>query len=105
MKPADWVSERILFGLLIIGGYFGTGIIGALLIPQYVPANYIAQALAITHDAQTVVGPLMGVIVQAIWKTDKVDKINAATAATLASKVPDSTATVAVTTQTEDTPA
>lgn len=41
------------------------------------------------RDALLVVGPLLGVIVNAIWKTDKVDKQTAQTAAVLAAKAPD----------------
>lgn len=78
----DWLSERILFGLLIIAGYFS---ITALAVFLPIPP----EARQTAKDALLVVGPLLGVIVNAIWRTDKVDKQAADTAAVLAAKAPD----------------
>jgi hypothetical protein len=83
MKPADLISERILFGVLFILGYFFVGGVGAILLRDSPPA------LQLTRDVLLTIGPLLGVIVNAIWKNDRVDKLNAATAAKLAEKSPD----------------
>ncbi len=90
----DWVSERILFGLLIIVGYFSivaitfmAPLLAAFLIPvSQLPAveNAVSAAVQNAKDALLVIGPLLGMIVQAIWKTDKADKQNAESLGTLA---------------------
>lgn len=82
MSLKDWLSERILFGFLVIAGYF---VISALAV--VLPLSPEARQSA--KDALLVVGPLLGVIVQAIWRTDKADKQAADTAAVLAAKAPD----------------
>ena len=46
------------------------------------------SAMALTHDVETTLGPLVGVIVYAIWKTDKADKQNAQSISTLVSNLP-----------------
>lgn len=74
--------ERLVFGALIIGGYFGMGAIAA----WGIPAGDTA-ALALTHDAQITVGPLLGVIVNSIWRNQVAEK----TAAALVAKTPDTT--------------
>lgn len=80
MKLLDWMSERILFGLLIIGGYLGC--MGALTLAHLPPAN-----LQLISQGVGALGTAVGVIVAAIWKTDKSEKQNAATMASLASTV------------------
>lgn len=82
MNGKDWLSERILFGLLIIIGYLG--ITGLAVFLATTP-----EARQTAKDALLVLGPLLGVIVQAIWRTDKTDKQTADTAAVLAAKAPD----------------
>ncbi len=85
----DWLSERVLFGLLIIAGYFAV-VAGTMFIPAANSGN--------AKDALLVIGPLLGVIVNSIWKADKADKDNAASLATLsgavAAALPTSTAAV-----------
>ena len=83
MKPVDWISERILFGFLIFTGYFSIGAIAA------VWNGITPEGRSVTRDVLMTVGPLLGVIVNAIWKTDKVERLNATTASTLAEKLPD----------------
>lgn len=82
MNAKDWVSERILFGLLIIGGFFGLYVLVALM-------KLGSDQLQTIKDGLLVVGPLLGVIVQSIWKADRVDRQVADTAAVLAAKAPD----------------
>lgn len=90
MTKSDWLSERVIFGILIIGGYFGVGAVMIVLshwgaLPQSI--------VDMTHDMYLTVGPLLGLIVQSIWRNDKTDKLNAQTTATLAAAVsPASTA-------------
>lgn len=79
----EWVSERVLFGGFIITGYFGLGYLSAIA-PGISP-----EGRAAAHDVFLTVGPLIGIIVQSIWRTDKVDKINAETNAVRAAKAPD----------------
>lgn len=86
-------SERMLFGLLIIVGYLLLLIL-SLVFPAIV-AIYVSQpklavvmpaieaGSATLRDGLLVIGPLLGLIVQAIWKADKADKDNAASLATL----------------------
>lgn len=72
----------MVFGLLIIGGYLGCM---AALTAFQLPApnlNLISQGVG-------ALGTAVGVIVAAIWKTDKTEKQAADTAAVLASKAPD----------------
>lgn len=76
----DWPSERILFGLLIIFGFF---LMGALVVVMPLTAD----ARQSGKDVLLVVGPLLGVIVNAIWKQDKTEKQAADSIATLSSAV------------------
>lgn len=79
MKPnVTWISERVLFGLFIIGGYLAVGAVGA-----YCATS--PSAVQITHDAQTTLGPLLGVIVNSIWRNQQSEK----TAEALIAKTPD----------------
>jgi hypothetical protein len=82
MDKHAWLSERMVFGLAIFCGYFSLATIAVL-----APINPDARQSA--KDALLVVGPLLGVIVQAIWKTDKVDRVTADAVAVLAAKAPD----------------
>lgn len=94
MNTEGWWSERILFGLLLIGGYF---LVVALcfVVPVWVAMALPADKLALVmpavlagvqyaKDSLLVIGPLLGVIVNSIWKADKADKANAQAMATLA---------------------
>lgn len=75
MSNDGWWSERIVFGLLIILGY-----LGIVIMTMFVKPENSGNA----KDALLVIGPLLGVIVNSIWKADKADKQNAAAMATLA---------------------
>lgn len=97
MKGADWLSERILFGGLLIIGYFVlvalalcAPVIAAVVVPAG-EAPIVEQAIsagaATVKDALLVIGPLLGMIVQAIWKTDRADKQTAETVDKLAAAV------------------
>lgn len=90
MKKEDWVSERIVFGLVILVGYFSVGGIGAFLLRDS------KEALAVTRDVLITVGPLLGVIVNSIWKADKLDKLQATTASVLADKAPNLSGAVTI---------
>ena len=90
MEKRELISERILFGMVILAGYFGVGGIGAFLLRDN------KEALAVTRDVLITVGPLLGVIVNSIWKADKVDKVTANTAAVLADKAPNLSGAVAI---------
>ncbi len=94
MKLTDFISERILFGFGIITGYFLLIFLG-----MYI-AGENKDKLALVHDGIVLLGPLLGVMVNSIWKADRVDKLNADTAATLAAKTPDlSSASITSSTQ------
>lgn len=91
--PKDFWSERMLFGLLIILGYLLLLIL-SMVFPVIVAVLLNAAKLTIVmpavkdgaatvRDGLLVIGPLLGLIVQAIWKADKADKDNAASLATL----------------------
>lgn len=82
MTGKEWLSERMVFGLLIIAGFF---ILGGLAVVMKLDAD----ARQTAKDVLLVVGPLLGVIVQAIWKTDRTERQAADTAAILAAKAPD----------------
>jgi ABC-type Na+ efflux pump permease subunit len=57
--------ERIIFGLLIIGGYLGIAFLGAILFRKAVDK----ESLQLTRDAMLTIGPLIGIIVKSIWET------------------------------------
>lgn len=93
MKSGEWLSERMVFGILIIFGYFLLVLL-VILAPvalalsisdKQVPMvmSAMAPGIAIIKDSLLVIGPLLGVIVNAIWKSDKADKVNADTMASL----------------------
>lgn len=56
--------ERIVFGLLIIGGYLGIAGIGAILFHKAADKD----SLQLTRDAMLTIGPLIGIIVKSIWE-------------------------------------
>lgn len=85
MKSSDFLSERMIFGALIIGGYFITVWAGVHVAKDAISA----QAQQIIHDAMLTGGPLVGIIVNAIWRTDKSQQQQAEAAAALAAKAPD----------------
>lgn len=66
MQRLDWLSERILFGLILILGYYGLVIVG-----MYAPSK---EALQLARDSLLVVGPIIGLIAASIWKTDKAER-------------------------------
>lgn len=94
MKSAEWLSERMVFGVLIIGGSIG-------LLFEIVIAGPKLPAEIVTLASLGLGGLItsLGTIVAAIWKTDKVDRQAADTAAILAAKAPDQSGTGAGTTQ------
>lgn len=83
MKPADWLSERMIFGVLIILGFI---IILHEMI--YEQAALRPEIVSIVAGGIGALAAAVGIIVQAIWKTDRVDKQAADTAAVLAAKAP-----------------
>lgn len=87
MKAQDWLSERMVFGLLIIGGY-----LGALLAVTF-KTDIGDSAQNLISTGMGVLGTAIGAIVAAIWKTDKVERQAAETAAVLAAKAPDHSGT------------
>lgn len=70
-------AERIIFGLLLIGGYIGLVVLGSTLVQD-------ADARQLIRDALLVLGPVIGGIATAIWKTNSVERQQAATLQTLA---------------------
>jgi hypothetical protein len=84
MKPAEFLSERVLFGILIILGF-----IVILHEMIYEQAALRPEIVSIVAGGIGALATAVGIIVQAIWKTDKADKQNADTASVLAAKAPD----------------
>lgn len=78
----DLLSERMLFGMMIIAGFIV--ILHELIYEQ---ALLRPEIVTIVASGLGAFGAALGVIVQAIWKTDKADKQQAATMASLASTV------------------
>ena len=84
MKPTDWLSERMVFGLLLI-----TGLIGLLFELISNGPKLPPEIITLAAGGMGALTAAIGIIVQSIWKTDKVDKQAADTAAVLAAKSPD----------------
>ena len=78
MKAGDWLSERILLGVAIIGGYLILG--GLSFFIQMDNAQNV-------HDVLEVLGPVVGMIANAVFRSDKVDKANADSVSQLAAAV------------------
>jgi peptidoglycan/LPS O-acetylase OafA/YrhL len=83
-------AERVIFGLLLIGGYIGLVVLGAAGVTD-------TDARQLIRDALLVLGPVIGGIATAIWKTNSVERQQAATLQTLAASA---AAPVATTTTT-----
>ena len=84
MKTADWLSERMVFGLLII-----MGLVGLLFELISVGPKLPAEIITLAAGGIGALSASVGIIVQSIWKTDKADKQAADTAAVLPAKAPD----------------
>lgn len=82
MKGVDWLPERILFGSMIIIGYIAVVVVGTARADNLPPAG-----AALLHDAMLALGPLAGMVIQSVFKTDKTDKESAAAISTLATAV------------------
>lgn len=82
MRPHDWLSERMVFGLLIIAGYIA--LIGVTIV-----FGLRGDVLAIVTGGLGTLGAAIGIITQAIWKVDRTERQAAETAAVLAAKAPD----------------
>lgn len=78
----DLLSERMLFGFLVIIGFI-------LILHEliYEIANLRPEIISIVASGVGALATSVGIIVQAIWKTDKSEKQAAATLASLASTV------------------
>lgn len=68
MKAVDWLSERIIFGVMIIGGYLLT-----LASAAYVPVTGLSRDVVI--GGVGVLGTALGMVVQSVFRTDKTDKL------------------------------
>lgn len=88
MSKIDWLSERIIFGVLIIGGYFAVG--GFMMYMSHY-GIIDPKVYDLAHDMHLTVGPVIGIIVQSIWKTDKTERLQAQTNANLVDKIPPAT--------------
>jgi cytochrome bd-type quinol oxidase subunit 2 len=93
------LSERVLFGLIIILGYFAVG--GVMMILNHF-GTLDDKTYALAHDMHLTVGPLMGIMVQSMYKTDKTDRLNAQTQATLADRLPAAPTTVTIAADSEN---
>lgn len=84
MKSTDWLSERMVFGILIIVGFEAA--LATLIItgPSLKP-----EIITLIAGGIGTLGAVVGLIGAAIWKTDKTDAKAAETAAVLAAKAPD----------------
>lgn len=63
--------ERIVFGLLIIGGYLGIAGLGAILFHKAADKD----SLQLTRDAMLTIGPLIGIIVKSIWEARELPQV------------------------------
>lgn len=84
MKASDWLSERMVFGLLII-----TGLNGLLFELISTGPTLPPEIITLAAGGVGALSASVGIIVQSIWKSDKADKQAADTAAVLAAKAPD----------------
>ena len=81
MSKSDWLSERMVFGVLLIVGFISLVAFGMLW------PGLDTEQRQYGRDGLLVLGPVVGIIAQAIWKTDKVDKQSAQTVGDLAQAV------------------
>lgn len=88
MNKTDWISERMVFGFMIVGGYLGCMMVLTFVSIPKDNLNLISQGVG-------AFGAALGVIVASIWKTDKTERQAADTAAVIASKLPDNSGSVA----------
>ena len=84
MKLGDFFSERMVFGVLIIVGFI---VILHEMIYEGTPLR--PEIVSIVAGGIGALGAAVGIIVQAIWKSDKADKTNANSLALLAAKATD----------------
>src|ERR1700689_1121553 len=75
----DWFSERILFGLLIIVGY-----IGLLLEYTHNGSKLDSSIQNVLSTGLGTLGAALGVVIAAVYKSDKTDRQNADTLAKMA---------------------
>ena len=80
MKLSDALSERMVFGIMIVGGYLGVLFMVAQGHVDSTAQNFVSTSMG-------VLGTALGAIVGAIWKSDRADKDNAQAMASLASTV------------------
>lgn len=80
MQGKDWVSERILFGGLILLGYM------ALLGTTFL-AGVPKGAETLINIGMGTLGTALGAVVSAVFRTDKTDKANAESIAQLSKAV------------------
>jgi hypothetical protein len=83
MRHVDWLSERMVFGLLII-----SGLIGLLFELVSSGPHLPAEIITLAAGGIGALSASVGIIVQSIWRTDKVAAQAADTAAILAAKAP-----------------
>lgn len=81
MKSTDWLSERVLFGILMILGFIVLDGLGMLW------PGLSTEQRQYGRDGLLVLGPIVGIIAQAIWKSDRTDKSTAESVASLSSAV------------------
>lgn len=81
MKIRDFLSERMVFGLLIVLGFLGAQTVLTLVKIPAENANLISQCVGALCAS-------IGVIVAAVFKTDKVDRQNADTLSQIAAAMP-----------------
>lgn len=81
MTPRDFLSERILFGVLIIVGYLLA--IGSA---AYFPINGVSRDVVL--GAVGALGTSTGMVIQAVFRTDKTDKNTAEAMANLTRGAP-----------------
>lgn len=85
MKLTDWLSERMVFGLLLIGGYLG--VLATFMHSATTGKPLDPETIAVASGGMGTLGTAIGTIVAAIWRVDKTDKTNAQTVSTLANAV------------------
>jgi hypothetical protein len=75
----DLLSERMIFGFLIIVGFIA-------IVHEFIYRHDALKPEIVTIIASAIgtLGAAIGIIVQAIWRTDRTDKQQAQTTATLA---------------------